>query len=71
MTIYELVNDSTIQGNVRISTWKEDEEEVLLEIRNTDDLFTSDLEEEWEDAEVDYIFCGRDGYLHIEVKSAD
>ena len=71
MTLFELVNDVTIQGDVRISTWKGDEEKILLEIDSTDDLTTAELDEAWEDAEVTYLFSPGDGYLHIEVSGVD
>lgn len=71
MTLYELVNDTTVQGNIRISTWNGDEEEVLLSVSNEDDLCTGDLDEAWEDREVKYIFYPGDGFLHIEVESTD
>ena len=71
MTLYDLVNDVTLQGNIRISSWNGDEEEVLLEVENHDDLFTGDLDESYEDREVTYMFCPGDGYLHIEIESED
>lgn len=66
MTLYELVNDITVQGAVRVSMWNDDTETVLFETEQTDDFGTGDLEEEWEDLEVGYIFCV-DNVLHIEV----
>lgn len=70
MTLYELVNDVTLQGNIRISSWDKDGEETIhLIVENHDDLFTGDLDESYEDREVTYMFCPGDGYLHIEVES--
>ena len=71
MTLYELVNDVTLQGNIRISTWEGDDEKVLLTVENHDDLFVGDLEEAYEDREVTYMFCPGDGFLHIEIAADD
>lgn len=68
MTLYELVNDIEVQGAVRISTWENDEERILLETDFTDDLGPGDLDEAWEDMDVGYIFCV-DNVLHIEVSA--
>ena len=68
MTLYELVNDIEVQGAVRISTWENDEERILMETERTDDLGPGDLDEAWEDMEVSYIFCV-DNVLHIEVSA--
>ena len=66
MTLYELVNDCEVQGAVRVSVWRDDEEIVLLETDRTDDFGPGDLKDEWEDMEVGYLFCV-DNVLHIEV----
>lgn len=69
MTLYELVNDITVQGAIRVSSWNEhDEEDVLFQTDGTDDFGCGDLEDEWEDREVKYIFCPGDGFLHIEIE---
>ena len=68
MTLYELVASVNIQGNIRISMWVGDEEKIIATWENCDQLFTGEIEEEWEDLVVDYIFCPGDGWLHIEVK---
>ena len=51
--------------------WRDDTEIVLSTWEECEQLFTGEIEEEWEDLEVTYIFCPGDGFLHIEVKSAD
>lgn len=71
MTLYELANDVTIQGNVRVSTWEGNEEKVISTTENTDDFNIYDLDDKWEDAEVLYIFCPGDGYLHIEIENVE
>ena len=71
MTLWELVASAKIQGNIRISMWKDDEEKIIGTWENCEQLFTGYIEEEWEELEVDYIFCPGDGWLHIEVKEDD
>lgn len=71
MTLYELANDVTIQGAVRLSAWYGDDEKVLSETPATDDFNIYDLDEKWEDAEVLYMFCSGDGFLHIEVEAVE
>ena len=66
MTLYELCHDCDIQGNVRISAWKGYDEIVLLQEENVDPL-DMQVKDAWEDADVLYMFCARDGYLHIEI----
>lgn len=66
MTLYELANQTTIQGDVRVSRFDgEGHEIILLNAQSTDDL-ANDLPEEYEELTVKYIFNGEDG-LHIEV----
>jgi hypothetical protein len=71
MTLWELVASTKLQGNIRVSMWQDDEEKIIGTWENCGQLFTGDIEEEWEDFEVDYIFCPGDGFLHIEVKEDD
>lgn len=71
MTLYELVNDVTVQGAIRVSAWNYDEETILFQTDSTDDFNTGNLDEEWEDREVLYMFCPGDGFLHIEVSADD
>lgn len=66
MTLFELCHDCDVQGNVRISAWKDHDEIILLQEENVDPL-DQYVEEAWEDADVLYMFCSSDGYLHIEV----
>ena len=66
MTLYELANQTTIQGNVRVSKFDEDANEIILvNAHGTDDL-AYEIPEEYEDLTVKYIFNGEDG-IHIEV----
>lgn len=67
MTLYELVYSANLQGNIRVSMWKDDKEKVIAEWKNCDCLYSGDIEDEWMDFEVSYMFCGDDGFLHIEV----
>lgn len=68
MTLYELVYNVTLQGNIRISMWVDDTEKVIATWENCQELFSGDIEDEWMDYVVKYIFCPGDGYLHIEVE---
>ena len=68
MTIYELVNDTTVQGAIRVSVFDDDEELILWKTDGTDDFSTGDADEWWEDLNVNYLFCDGSGVLHIEVE---
>ena len=70
MTLYEMTHSTTVQGNVRLSAWHGDDEIVIMAEENVDDLqycFPDVLE----DCDVDYIFCSRDGFLHIEIEAPE
>ncbi len=70
MTLYELANQTTIQGDVRVSKFDEDANEmILINLNDTDDL-AGELPEEYEDLTVKYIFNGEDG-IHIEVSDEE
>ena len=70
MTLYELANQTTIQGDVRVSRFDENGFEIiLLNAQSTDDL-ANDLPEKYEELTVKYIFNGEDG-THIEVSDED
>ena len=66
MTLYDLVNGTMVQGDVRISVWKDDEEIKVKEFTYVDDLSYNNIDE-FLDMTVSCIFCGGDGYLHIEL----
>lgn len=66
MTLYELVNDTEVQGAVRVSMWDGERENVLFETERTYSFGPGDLKDEWEDLNVEYLFCAGD-VLHIEV----
>lgn len=69
MTLYELMNNTTIQGNVDIVYYVDGEETDSRVFRHVEDLASSiaDLPEGWEDCEVKYMWASSDGYLHIEI----
>jgi len=70
MTLYDLANQITIQGDIRVSKFDEEANEIILmNVENTDDL-ASELPEEYEDLTVKYIYEGEDG-VHIEVSDED
>jgi hypothetical protein len=71
MTLYELVYNVKLQGDIRVSMWVDDEEKIIATWENCTELFSGDIEDEWMDLEVDYIFASPDGFLHIEVKERD
>ena len=67
MTLYELMHNTTVQGDIRISTWVDGEEKDALYLKNCDDLNCPEIPDGWEDREVFFLFCPGDGYLHIEI----
>ena len=71
LTLYELVSDVTIQGNVRISYWENDEEQVIRTFDGVEYILNHQIPKRYRDADVIYMFCPGDGYLHIEVESED
>ena len=71
MTLYELCYLAKIQGNIRISMWRGEEELVIAKFEACEQLFSGYIDDEWIDLVVDYIFCPGDGWLHIEVKEEE
>ena len=69
MTLRDMITNFTIQGNVRLSLWKDGEEVSVRYIDYADDLGTEKLPPKWKDKEVTYMFAGVDGFLHIELSS--
>ena len=70
MTLYDLANSLTIQGDVRVSKFDDDSSEIiLLNVQGTDDLANA-IPEEYEEMTVKYIYNGEDG-THIEVSDED
>lgn len=68
MTLYDLVNGTTLQGDIRLSVWDEDGEEVAVEeYENCEDLSSADLSC-YEELAVNYVFVGGDSKLHIELE---
>lgn len=72
ITISDLLDNITVQGDIRISAWTRNEEEKIIVLAECDDgLSSSKLPKRWRNAEVLYMFCSGDGYLHIEVSADD
>lgn len=73
ITLYDLMNNITIQGDVRIRVYKDDSyDEIAMKLfRNVDGLNGEDIPTEWEDLEVRYIFVGGDSILNIELYMED
>ena len=69
ITLYDLMHNTTVQGDVRIRVYKDgDYDEVAMKLfRGVDDLNGEDIPTEWEDLEVRYLFVGGDGVLNIEL----
>ena len=69
ITLYDLMHNMTVQGDVRIRVYKDGEyDEVAMKLfRGVDDLNGEDIPDEWEELEVRYIFVGGDGILNIEL----
>lgn len=68
MTLYELMNNTTIQGDVKIRVFSEENyEEIGMKLfKGVDDLSVEDVPEEWEDLEVRYIYYA-DNCINIEL----
>lgn len=73
ITLGDIVDNITIQGDVRISTWDHDgENETVLFQKNVGDYFCLPrFLRKYENREVLYMFCPGDGYLHIEIESEE
>lgn len=72
ITISDLLNNITIQGNIRVSAWTRDgEEKVILITERESGLGAYQLPKRWRNSEVLYMFCPGDGFLHIEVAADD
>ena len=73
ITLYDLMYNTTVQGDVRIRVYKDDSyDEIAMKLfRNVDDLSGEDIPSEWEYLEVRYIFVGGDGILNIELYMED
>ena len=59
-----------IQGDVRLSVWKGDEETLIKEIRGTENLAAEKIKK-YLSMEVTYMFASPDGFLHIELTQKD
>ena len=68
MTLEDLMNGTQIQGDVRLSVWKEEEESAVKCYTGVDDLAYIDIPADMADMRVKYMFCPGDGYLHIELE---
>ena len=68
MTVEELANQITLQGDIRISLWEDGEETRVKTYTMVDNLSYMRIPTWVEDKEVNFIFCGGDGYLHIELR---
>lgn len=68
MSLYELMNNTTIQGHVRIVVFDHDGSRIEDEkyMRYVDDLAYEELPEGWEDMTVEFLYWDSD-YLTIEI----
>ena len=69
MTLYELMNNTTIQGDVKIRVFKDDgnyDEVAMKRFGCVDDLSYEEIPEEWEDLEVRYLYYA-DNCITIEL----
>lgn len=72
ITISDLLDNITVQGDIRVSAWTRDEGEKVILLTECDGgLSASRLPKRWRNAEVLYMFCPGDGLLHIEVSADD
>lgn len=66
MLFGNLIKGTTIQGDVRLSVWKDGEEKFVEYFSNVQDMKCEPCRlYAW--FKVNYIFCPGDGYLHIEL----
>lgn len=72
MSLDELMNNTTVQGHVKIRVFNaETGEEIVMRLfKYVDDLSGEDIPEEWEDLEVRYIYCA-DNCVNIELYKED
>lgn len=73
MLLKKLISDVTIQGNVYISVWDDDDNELDTFFFEHQDnlqgtLNFADTEKYLLNLPVKYMFCPGDGYLHIELR---
>ncbi len=73
MTLYELMNSTTIQGDVCIQPFDADGRELDgFYVKNTEDLAYAcggeDWNEDWEEWKVNYILVDIHGNLVIEIR---
>ena len=76
MTLYELVNNTTIQGNVFIQPFDADGRELDgFSVKNTEDLAAAcggkDWIEDWDEWQVNYIYVNIHGVLVIEIQEEE
>lgn len=75
MKLFELTHEVTIQGDIRLSVWKDGEEKKVKTLKCVDDLsnplWCNPNILGWKDMEVTYIFCPGDGLLHIELAESE
>lgn len=72
MTLYDLTNNTTVQGNIILDGFYDNgtaSTTVIIE-QNVDDL-ASRIPDAIEDCEVTYLFCDRDGWMHIEFNAPE
>ena len=76
MTLYELINNTTIQGNVFIQPFDADGRELDgFSVKNTEDLAAAcggkDWIDEWDDWKVNYIYANIAGIIVIEIQEEE
>lgn len=66
MLFGNLIKNTTVQGDVRLSVWKDGEETCVEYFRHVQDM-KSEPCGLYKYNPVKYIFCPGDGFLHIEL----
>lgn len=70
MTLYELANNTTVQGNIDIvffdGNGNEQDDRTFSYVEDLS-TYLNQLPEGWEDCEVRFIWPAADGWLHIEI----
>lgn len=69
MTLYDLVSQVTLQGDIRLSVWDEDGEEIEVEEYDNCEYLSCHVVKRYENLEILYIFSATDSKLHIELEA--
>lgn len=70
MLFGNLIKNTAVQGNVRLSVWRDGDEQNVEYFRNVEDMKCEPCRlYAW--LPIKYIFCPGDGWLHIELEAKE